>query len=100
MSKVYSFRLDNDNPREAQAREVIEAWVGEGYSLRYVIVDALLSYKKSETENSELNSVVEQLQDLILSLDRQPTTEPLESPLSNSFLDAVKQSVRDGVLVG
>ena len=42
MSKVYSFRLDNNNPREAQAREVMEAWADEGYSLRQVVVDALL----------------------------------------------------------
>ena len=42
MSKVYSFRLDDDNPREAQARGVIKAWMGEGYSLRHIITDALL----------------------------------------------------------
>lgn len=48
MSKVYSFRLDENNPREAQAREVIEAWVEEGYSLRYAVVEALITYKKME----------------------------------------------------
>lgn len=97
MSKVYSFRLNDDNPREAQAKGVINAWVGEGYSLRYVIVDALLSYKKSGEGNGELNSVVEQLQDLILSLDKQPVPQTSEASLSNSFLDAVKQSARGGV---
>jgi hypothetical protein len=43
MSKVYSFRIEN-NPREAQAREVIDAWVTQGYSLRHIIVCALISY--------------------------------------------------------
>jgi hypothetical protein len=99
MSKVYSFRLDKNNPREAQAREVINAWVGEGYSLRHVVVDALLSYKKAEAGHDELNSVVEQLQDLILALDKQPAIQSSEASLSNSFLDAVKQSVKNGVKV-
>ena len=99
MSKVYSFRLDGDNPREAQARKVIEALAAEGYSLRQVIVDVLLSYKKAEVGHSELNSVVEQLQSLILSLDKKLPSATSESGLSSSFLDAMKQSVRDGIRV-
>ena len=43
MSKVYSFRLDENNPREAQAREVIDAWVSKGYSLRHILTEALNS---------------------------------------------------------
>ena len=100
MSKVYSFRLNDDNPREAQARAVIEAWGREGYSLRYLIVDALISYKKAETTQGELSSVIEQLQDLILSLDTLPASHPSKATLSNSFLEAVKKSVRDGVKAG
>jgi hypothetical protein len=42
MSKVCSFRLNDDNLREAQARTVIEAWVEGRYSLRYIITEALL----------------------------------------------------------
>jgi hypothetical protein len=34
MSEVISFRLDNTNPREAQALEVLKAWIGMGYSIR------------------------------------------------------------------
>lgn len=100
MSKVYSFRLSDDNPREAQAREVIEAWVEEGYSLRHVVVEALLSHKKKEAGRGELSSVVVQLQNLILSLDKEPATN-INSNISlpNSFLDAVKQSVHSGVSV-
>ena len=98
MSKVYSFRLNDDNPREAQARAVIEAWVGEGYSLRHVVVDALIVYQKVELEQSELYSVIEQLQNLIISLEKEPTTNNnSNAALPNSFLDAVKQSVRSGV---
>lgn len=100
MSKVYSFRLSEDNSREVQAREVIEAWGKEGYSLRYVIVEVLLSYKKVEAGQWELNSVVEQLQDLILSLNKKSIVQTSDPSLSNSFLNAVKQSVRDGVRNG
>lgn len=97
MSKVFSFRLSHENPREAQAREVIEAWVSKGYSIRYVIVDALLSYEKADTNCSELNSVIEQLHDLITAVDKQPNLKLSEAVLSNSFLDEVKQSARNGV---
>ena len=97
MSKVYSFRLNDDNPREAQARAVIEYWGRKGVSLRYLIVDALIIYKKEKTTQGELSSVVEQLQDLILSLDKTPVSQPSEATLSHSFLDAVKKSVRAGV---
>jgi len=97
MSKVYSFRLDDDNPREAQAREVIEDWVEEGYSLRHVVVEALLTYKKEEVELDKLNSILEHMKNLILSLDKQPTPHPSEIALSNSFLDSVKQAARLGL---
>ena len=55
MSKVYSFRLCDENPREAQAREVIEAWVEEGYLFRYIIVESLISYKKNEIEQGKFS---------------------------------------------
>jgi hypothetical protein len=83
MSKVYSFRLDEHNPREAQAKGIIHAWVGEGYSLRHVVVEALVSYKKEEIEQGEFVSVIEQLQDLILTLDKQPSPHSSEASLSN-----------------
>ena len=40
MSQVFSFRLDEDNPREAQALQVIKTWASKGYSLRYILVEA------------------------------------------------------------
>ena len=97
MSKVYSFRLSNDNPREAQAREVIESCVAEGYSLRHVVVEALLSTKQEGREHDNLNSIVGQLHDLILSLDNREHTSG--SDLSSSFLNAMRQAVRDGIRV-
>ena len=99
MSKVYSFRLSQENPREAQASEIIDALVGEGYSLRYVVVDALLSYRKADLRQSELNYIMEKLQNFFSALDKEPTTKSSKTTLSNSFLDSVKQSIRSGVSV-
>jgi hypothetical protein len=59
MSKVYSFRLDADNPREAKAKGVIDTWLEKGYSLRYLVVEALISHKKVEMDYNELSSVVD-----------------------------------------
>jgi hypothetical protein len=97
MSKVYSFRLDEHNPREAQAKGVIHAWVEEGYSLRHVVVEALLSFGNNDGGYHELNEVVEQLQDLILTLDKPPSLNSVDTALSNSFLNSVKQSAKNGV---
>jgi hypothetical protein len=99
MCKVYSFRLDEHNPREVQVKGVIQAWVGEGYSLQHVVVEALIAYKKEEIGQGELASVVEQFQDLILSTDRQLIDQTSNGSLPNSFLAAVKQSARDGVQI-
>jgi hypothetical protein len=71
--------------------------VEEGYSLRHVVVEALLSFNNKEAGHSELNEVVEQLQDLILSLDKLPPPSSLDAMLPNSFLEAVRQSARGGV---
>lgn len=97
MSKVYSFRLSDDNPREAQAREVIEAWVAEGYSLRHVIVEALLTFEKDGVELDDLHLIIMQMNKLIMSVDNHPVQNPTEASLSNSFLDSVKQAARLGL---
>jgi hypothetical protein len=59
MSQVFSFRLDKNNPREAQARHVIEAWASRGYSLRYVLVEALLAYDYKEEQQDNFLSALE-----------------------------------------
>lgn len=76
---------------------VVNAWVEEGYSLRRAIGDALLSFSNNDASQSELNEVIEQLQDLILTLDRPPVSKSADTLLSNSILDAVKQSAKSGV---
>jgi hypothetical protein len=97
MSKVYSFRLNVDNPREVQAKEVIDTWVSQGYSLRYIVVDALISYNKVDLEHNELSSIMDQLREMILSLDKISEDQPSDSVLPNSFLMAVKNSAKLGI---
>ena len=102
MSKVYSFRLDENNPREAQAREVIDAWMEEGYSLRRVIVDATIQYKKDE--NYDVEFLVEQVNILVMELmDRQTpkfVDKKSKNDLSNNFIDSVTKSMKFGMKRG
>jgi hypothetical protein len=97
MSKVYSFRLNENNPREAQAKEVIEAWVREGYTLRNGIVEALITNKKEIVGQSDLISVMEQIQGLFMALDEHQVTQTSETALPNTFLNALKDSVKTGL---
>jgi len=99
MSKVYSFRLSDNNPREAQAREVIETWVKEGYSLRQVVVEALLAYRKDEIELDGFQSILAQIQELISTQQNQQDLSPIGEGLAPSFMDSVKQSAKLGISV-
>ena len=101
MSKVYSFRLDENNPREAQAREVIEAWVGEGYAIRYLITEALVAYSTKDKNGNGLEEILEQLSLIILNM-QDPNIGKHESSkvkfaLSSSFTQAIRSSVKSGV---
>jgi hypothetical protein len=42
MSVVIGFRLNPDNPREAQALEILRTKQAEGYSYRRVLTDELI----------------------------------------------------------
>ncbi len=101
MSKVYSFRLDENNPREAQAREVIEAWVGDGYSLRHIVTDALIFYCDKESGSDGVYSLLMQIKDMISTLDTLSGFDKSESQkqtiLTQSFTNAVKNSARSGL---
>lgn len=97
MSKVYSFRLSEDNPREAQARRVIETWVEEGYSLRYVIVKALIEVQRRNSNLYDYDFLLEQLQNMINGQNRRTTVNKLESSLSNTFKAGIVESAKKGI---
>jgi len=100
MSKVYSFRLDENNPREAQAREVIDAWVFKGFSLRYTLTEALILFKGKDG-NSDLHDVLGQLREVISELGNEQSkgTEDKNKIIEVSplFLSAIKKSAKSGL---
>jgi hypothetical protein len=99
MSKVYSFRLNSDNPREAQAREVIESWVNDGYSLRYVVTEALLNNLEYKIKLEDIYSLVEKLKNMISGgeITRSIVIDKEFNGLSPTFTTSVKNSVRPGL---
>jgi len=100
MSKVYSFRLDEKNPREAQAREAIDAWTSKGYSLRHILSEALIQYNKKDKSTSEADNLVGQLRELLKqSPSGQIKDNREKSTLPRPFTEAVSQSVKPGIRV-
>lgn len=100
MSKVFSFRLDPDNPREAQAKDVIDSWVSQGYSLRQILTDALIEFENRDGIDTNWKNIFDQLSDLIRGLEnnqwqRQPVnTQPA---LSSSFISAMRSNAKKGI---
>ena len=58
MSEVISFRLDPDNPREAQALKILRTKQAEGFSSRRVLTDALI-FMATEKGQNDLFSIDE-----------------------------------------
>ena len=97
MSKVYSFRLDENIPREAQARDVIDAWVDEGYSLRQKIVDMLISLQDQDKGIKEngYDGLLKQIESLIAASDKKADVfDSLKDELSGKFISSLKASMR------
>jgi hypothetical protein len=103
MSKVYSFRLDLDNPRESQAREVIDDWVSQGFSLRHILTDALISYRDNGDGDIGWDKIYDQLSELVRELGNgmekkhQIGNNPSLSP---DFVEAMKKAAKDGLRSG
>ena len=97
MSKVYSFRLNENNPREAQAKEVIDAWVSKGYPLRHVITKALLKLSTIENGEGDLSDIVEQIRELFTGLEgSHPIPKTSSNALSPSFVESIRLSMKSG----
>jgi hypothetical protein len=106
MSVVISFRLNPDNPREAQALEILRTKQAEGFSSRLVITDALISMVTPKRQYtipfSELNATLEQVSGLLEELNSsnktlsQPTRTQVVA-LSDRFLNSVKVAAKPGL---
>jgi hypothetical protein len=103
MSEVISFRLNNTNSREAQAREVIEVWVKQGYSLQHILTEALLRLGNQEDHSrssqlGDISETIEHLASLVGRLEaKQEIVQPehqAKSELSEFFLSSIKLAVK------
>ena len=110
MSEVISFRLNKDNPREAQALEILKAWCLRGYSVRYLITEMLLMLndpgQESMTDNAirELNSVLNQVNKLLEKIENSgylPYSEWDENPeqlkLAGKFVASIREVVKNWI---
>ena len=103
MSKVYSFRLDVDNPREVRAREVIDVWVSQGYSLRHIITEALINFQEDGKLNDGWEKMYDQLLELVRGLENgRARTQTISNNqnLSQDFLSAMKKLAGRGIRNG
>lgn len=107
MSEVISFRLDDNNPREAQALGVLNTWIEKGYSTRFILTAALLEleFHGSELEmdkgSRDMGLVLNQIGQLIEIIKANSVAvhnNNLEQPiLPESFLASIKQGVKPGM---
>ncbi|PJF39968.1 MAG: hypothetical protein CUN55_13310 [Phototrophicales bacterium] len=73
MSKVVSFRLDEEHPEERQALAILEAWQEKGYTTREILTWALMSLdgidpleRSSVSETSvEAKATIDELRDIL-----------------------------------
>ena len=106
MSKVYSFRLDDDNPREIRAREVINAWILKGYTLRYIIIEALTTFNERNRSDEDAHDLIEKIRFIVdesskekAGKDQKNATEYLR-PLSPAFVSELGKSIKTGIRIG
>lgn len=112
MSEVISFRLDPDNAREAQALVLLSAWAKKGYSIRYVITDALINFGEGNgvsisTEDTEkITSALDKITQLIDSIHLENGSVPIDntkSPetaqINGDFITSLKKTVKPGLKI-
>jgi hypothetical protein len=111
MSEVISFRLDRNNPREAQALGVLKKGQEAGYSLRHVLTEALLALEAAAEDEQAviitLTELTQKLVDLKTALDhfqgmdvlrvRKAGEASSETILADSFLLSVKEAAQPGL---
>lgn len=105
MSEVISFRLDPDNPREASAILVIQAWKDKGFSVRQIMVEALLKLETNRSDES-LSGLYRKMEEISVQIEAISNNNPViinnngESPderLSHQFMQSIKISVLPGL---
>jgi hypothetical protein len=107
MSRVLSFRLDDDKPDEAQALALIDAWTAQGHDLRKIMTTAILALadkSNNEALAGELRAALADVQRLAETIQRAPVGHPIidnmtthaddKAPVSDELLAAVARNAR------
>ncbi|NDJ86409.1 MAG: hypothetical protein GYB66_11015 [Chloroflexi bacterium] len=116
MSKVVSFRLDEETPEEQQALAILETWQRKGYSTREIMTWALMALEgtqfaepSKQTDDaketiSELRVVLSQAQDFLEALrdmkampDEVQVSGNPKPILTDQFMASVRKAVRPGL---
>lgn len=113
MSEVISFRLDNRNKREADAFEILKAWCSKGYSVRHVMIEALLKLgdpgigSSQNPTNPDLNIVLTKVNILLDQIENRglppigkPEEDIVHSSLADNFVSSVRMAVKPGMRIG
>lgn len=108
---MIGFRLDPDNPREAQALEVLARWQEQGYSIRHTLTEALVRLEMSEQEHP-LHDLAETLHAMTAALDQvgerldrlqrrgfraTQSSEGASAALSEAFIASVRNAAKAGL---
>ena len=106
MSKVISFRLNPENPREAEALTILESWISQGFSTRHTLTEALLmldSRNSRPLDNEAFKDLSRQIQELIARVEMGAThkimdIDTLSKPeLSNGFVSSIVRTAKPGM---
>lgn len=118
MSKVVSFRLDDEHPEERQALAILETWQEKGYSTREILTWALMSldgitpFERDDNEEpseakvavDELRDVLGQAQEFLEALkgmkalpDEVSVPSQPKAILTQDFLSSVRKVMRPGL---
>ena len=108
MSEVISFRLDRENPREAQALAVLTKGQEAGYSLRHILTEALLALEAAAEDEQAvalaLTEVAGRLEQILEHFQltgsvpiRPPDDQQEQAALAESFVLSVKRAARPGL---
>ena len=114
MSRMIGFRLDPDNPREAQALAVLERGQEAGYSTRHILTEALLALEASAQDEmataESLRQMAEAMQQMNAALSRlqsgqlvavaeREEDESNGGALTDAFLISVKETSKAGMTI-
>ena len=109
MSKIISFRISEDNPREKIALEILRERAVQGYSIRQTIVDSLLCLRENSIScegGSNYSSVIKSIESLSTLFHNYFTDKPIierndmgsqQIDLSPSFLTSIKTVLKPGL---